>query len=132
MGNDLIAKRNDELVLLYINHALQNLSAASEKLKYFGVSNTTEDFDLINNAIIDDDWNYYLNNSAVLNAQDIIAVKVWLKNIRTIIMFINQPATTDIHKLPDMINGLVNDTTLKAVREKLLNAVNQKRSQQHE
>ena len=133
MGNDLIAKRNDELVLLYVNHAIKNLSEASEQIKSLGVREKFEGFNLIKDAIFGD-YNYCLNNSVVLNAQDIFTVQIWFRDIFKITRYIgNGSLDNDAFKeLQNKISNVLKDKALHAVREKLLNAVNQKRSQQHE
>lgn len=125
--------RNDEFLLSCINHALENLNNALICLrpnKDDVVGNIEGAFYLIKESIDNDciDWNLYFKNSTTLNVQEIYVVKKWFKRISKIIEFVSQVATTDIHKLPNVINNIVNDPTLLDVRKKLAAAVNQERS----
>ena len=49
----VLNKSKDTLLLEYINYAISNLSAASEELKFLGVREKFEGFNLITDAIID-------------------------------------------------------------------------------
>ena len=73
--------RNDELVLLYIEHAIKNLNDASVNLEKSFVNDKIKYPELITDAIIDGEWNYYLISSIILNAQEIITVKIWFNEI---------------------------------------------------
>ena len=120
-----VASRNDALVLLYIEHAHNNLAAALPKLDCFGVRDMTKAFALIQDVIIDGDWNNYLNSSTALTADEIFAVKLWFNNVTKVRKFIEQQSSTDTQaELQSTIRRILNDPDLKAVREKLIAATN--------
>ena len=124
--------RNDAMLLEYIEHALKNLNNALICLQPNEndvMGDIDGAFSCINKSIIDNDWNNYLNNSTTLTAQETIAVKKWFNQIYNVIRFINQRATNNTKaELQNGINPILNDQSLLAVKKKLANAVNQKRS----
>ena len=120
---NVLNTRNDELVLLYINHALENLNHALICLQpnENDVMGDIEGaFSCINKSIVDNDWNNYLKNSNALTTQETIAMKNWFNQINDVIRFINQQATNNTQVvLQTSINRIVNNTTLLAVKDKL-------------
>ncbi len=129
MENSLNTK-NDELVLLYINHAFKKLNNALILLRP-NEDNVTGDiegaFYCINKSIIDNDWNNYLNNSTTLTAQETIAVKNWFNQIRHVIEFVNRQSFNP-QELQAGIPPILNNQALLTVKKQLADAVNQKRS----
>ena len=126
---NVLNKSKDTLLLEYINHAISNLSAASEDIKFLGVREKFEGFNLIKDAIVGD-YNYCLNNSVVLNEHEIFTVQIWFNNIVKITRCIGNGTLDNdaFRELQGRIISVLNDQALRAVKEKLTNAVNQKRS----
>lgn len=126
---NVLNKSKDTLLLEYINHAISNLSAASEDIKFLGVHEKFEGFNLIKDAIVGD-YNYCLNNSVVLNEHDIFTVQIWFNNIVKITRCIGNGTLDNdaFRELQGRIISVLNDQALRAVKEKLADAVNQKRS----
>ena len=127
---NVLNTRNDELVLLYINHALENLNNALICLQP-NANDVMGDIErarfCINESIFDNDLNYYLNNSTTLTAQEIITLKTWFNKIRHVIGFVNRQSFNP-QELQKGIPPVLNDEVLLAVKKKLTDAVNQKRS----
>lgn len=122
--------RNDAMLLEYIEHAFKNLNNALICLQPNEndvMGDIDGAFSCINNSIIDIYWNNYLNNSTTLTAQEIFAVKKWFNKIRHVIEFVNRQSFNP-QELKEGIPPILNDQALRAVKEKLTNAVNQKRS----
>ena len=122
--------RNDAMLLEYIEHALKNLNNALICLQP-NENDVMGDIEgaryCINESIVDNDLNYYLNNSTTLTAQEIITLKTWFNKIRHVIGFVNRQSFNP-QELQDGIPPVLNDEVLLAVRKKLTDAVNQKRS----
>ena len=122
--------RNDELVLLYINHALEKLNNALICLQP-NEKDVIGDIErarfCINESIVDNDLNYYLNNSTTLTAQDIFTVKNWFDQIRHVIEFVNRQSFNS-QELQERIPPILNNQALLTVKKQLADAVNQKRS----
>ena len=127
---NLLNTRNDAMLLEYIEHALKNLKNALICLQP-NENDVMGDIErarfYINEFIVDNDLNYYLNNSTTLTAQDIFAVKTWFNKIRHVIEFVNRQSFNP-QELQKGIPPVLNDQALRAVKEKLADAVNQKRS----
>lgn len=115
--------KNDAMLLEYIEHALEKLNNALILLRP-SAENVTGNIEgarcCINESVVDNDLNYYLNNSTTLTAQEIIAVKKCFNQINNVIRFINQQATIDTQaELQRGINHVLSDQSLRAVKEKL-------------
>ena len=120
--------RNEAMLLGYIEHALKNLTKASEILEIAGVKNTAEDYVLIKESLIDNKWSDYIENASSLEPNETISLKGWFRKVCGIIRFVNGGISWDDQELQDKIISVLNDQALLAVREKLADAVNQKRS----
>ena len=119
--------RNDAMLLEYIEHALKNLRKASDILNFAGIKNTTEDYVLIKESLIDNKWSDYIENASSLEPNEIFTLKEWFRNVCGLIRYVNG-ISWDNQILQENIIAIVNDQSLLAVKKKLANAVNQKRS----
>lgn len=118
---NVLNTRNDELVLLYINHALENLKKALILLRPSendGLGDIEVARSRINESIVDNDLNYYLNNSTTLTAQEIFAVKKWFNKIRHVIGFVNRQSFNP-QELQSGIPPVLSDQDLLAVKDRL-------------
>ena len=117
---NVLNKSKDTLLLEYINHAISNLSAASEDIKFLGVREKFEGFNLIKDAIVGD-YNYCLNNSVVLNEHDIFTVQIWFNNIFKITRCIGNGTLDNdaFRELQGKIICVLKDEALLSVKNKL-------------
>ena len=118
---------NDAMLLEYIEHALKNLTEASKSLKFAGVKDTTNDYILIKKSLIDNKWSDYIENAASLNPKEKVSLKKWFRNVCELMRCVNG-ISWDNQILRKNIIAILNDKDFLAVKEKLADAVNQKRS----